>query len=862
MISANLTAQTDSLVVSGDTLFTQPNDTIPNDSIPTKSNVKTTIDYSAEDSIRYNVLEQKVYLYGDAQVIYGNTTLEAEYIEIDQRTNKVTAQGRPDSTGKLQGIPVFTQDGDQYVAKEIIYDTETQKGIIRDIVTEQGQGYIQGEKVKKQPDNTMYLRNGLYTTCNLAEPHFHIKASKIKLVPEKSIITGPFNLYIDNAPTPLGFLFGLFPFSSTRKSGIIVPEYGESADLGFFLRNGGYYWAIGDKVGLTFLGELYTNGSWGVSLNGVYKKRYNYGGNFSLRYNNRFRGEDEDRSSTREFWVTWAHAPVPRGNGTLSANVNFGTTQFNQNFAFEQDNFLANNFASSVSYSRTFGSWGNMTVNLRQDQNTRTGIVNATIPEVNFAVNRFFPFKKKGKTGRGWVQQINLAYSVSSSNRLTNTPLNTSNFPFAVANGVVEQDTLDFYNDFGTILQRSDFGIVHNIPLSTTVKLFKYISLNPSISYQEFWYPRQLSYAWDPDSMAVRVDTLNQFSRAFNTSMSANLTTRIYGTFLFPNSEKIEGIRHVIIPTVGFSYTPDLSFPQYGFYQEVQTDSLGNRQKLSRFQGFSSGGPGGTEAGNLNFSINNTFEMKKRPINDSTQAEKVPLMENLTFGGSYNFLADSLKLSNISISANTRFLKDFITINATANLNPYVTVLDSTDDNGTIFQRRVNRLAITNGQGLGQITNVSFRAEASFTPAAFRELKRKKNEEIRERQEEDPRLQGVLNDPNRYVDFEIPWSLRVNYLLNWSRDGFRPPQQTQTLNFSGDLSITKTWKIGFSSGYDFDARDISFTSIDIYKDLHCWEMRFNWIPFGARQSYTFDINVKASILQDLKLSRRRSWYDR
>lgn len=867
-------------------------DSLRKDSLKKRSSVETTVKYYAKDSIVSLVGDEKVFLYGDAKINYGDIQLEAAEIEMDYRTNLVKARGKIDSTGKLVGVPIFTEKNDKYTAKEITYNTKTKKGLIADIVTKQGEGYIQGEKVKKNENDEMFLNRAKYTTCNLAVPHFHISAKKIKMIPQKAIVTGPFNFRVAGTPTPFSFPFGIFPFNESRRSGIIIPIYGEAQDRGFFLRQGGYYWAVSEGLGLRFNGEIYTNGSWGLGVDGDYKKRYAYQGRMSFYYRNNISGRDTAQQVFRDFWLSWSHTPVTKGSSTFTANVNLGTAGFNIRNSFVPQNQLAATFQSAVTYTKSFaGTPFNLTISMRQDLNTQTGVMSANLPDFSLNMNRIFPFKRKNQPAKNWIGKLNLAYTMTGSNRVTNafptafslpgaTLLNpVATFATVAADGSLIQPP-DFFNNFGSLLSRAQFGIQHNIPISTTIKLFKYFSLNPSVNYREIWYTRQLDYSFDSatrpgqtaPSFGVRVDTLNQFSRFYDFNAAVSLTTRIYGTFRIKGSKSIEAIRHTLIPTISASYQPNLSLPDFGFYQRVQIDSAGRQASnpafanFSRFQGFFLGSPGAQESGAMSFSLSNVLEMKLRPKNDTAKGEKVRILDNLTINGGYNFLAKQFQWQNFNLSARTNILNGLIDINANAVIDPYVSV-QSLDASGQPIANsgvRVNRLALSEGKGLGTLTNLNVAISTNLTPKAFKEITKRKVDELNRRREEDLKLGPILNTGlDQYVDFDIPWTLRLNYQISRVQaTSFANPVVTQTLGFSGDVSLSKTWKITFFSNYDFQAGRIGMTNLNIIKDLHCWEIRFNWIPFGQLQSYNFVLNVKASILQDLRITRQRSFYDR
>lgn len=846
---------------------------------PPKGDISTTIKYDARDSIMMDVTGQIMYLYGKATVEYGDTKLNAAFIEVNMKTNLITAKAvKDDSTGKVIGRPVFADNAGSYEADSMVYNYKTRKGIINRVVTKQGQGYIVLQKAKKNEKNETFGLNGSYTTCNLAHPHFHIKSYKLKLIPEKQIVTGPFNLYIKDSPTPLGFLFGIFPFTTRNTSGIIIPTYGEEKERGFFLRQGGYYWAVSPYVGITFLSDFYTNGSWGLTMNTEYKKRYKFSGRASLAFNKNITGDELSPATSEDFWVTWNHSPVARGTSRFSASVKAGSSKYNANNTFQTQNRLSNTFTSNISYSNSFNLGEipfNLGVNLRHDQNVQTEIMNMSLPEISLQMNRVYPFKKKGQAAKNVLQNLSLSYTVAASNRLTNQAQTSTSF--VSSTGAVDTAKVDFNpGNWAAISRRGGMGMKHTIPISTTMKLFKYFNINPTFSYEEWWYPKKLDYTSNTSSDNIVVDTLNGFTRASSYSASVAFNTRIYGMYQKIKflSKNVIGIRHVMNPSISFAFRPDFSEAQYDYYENVKTKSNPDGTLTSRFNGstFINGGPGGGKSAVMSFSLGNTFEMKMKDDKDTTGTgtKKVKLLENLSFSSSYNFLADSFNLSAVSISARTRLL-NFIDLNTTASYNPYTWELTS-NEGGTIVQRQRDvygwsrDLSITNPQIRGQITSATVSLGANFTPEGFRRKREQKMDKLNEAKEKGIAGSGlnsrqIMNDPNAYVDFEIPWRLNMNFNMSYSKQGFNKSVVTRTLNFNGDISITKTWKISATSGYDFEAKALSYTSLNVYKDLHCWEMRFGWIPFGQYQSFSFDLKVKASILQDLKLSRRRTWYD-
>lgn len=870
--------------IEPDSLGVNPPDTTTQlgDTLAIRGDIETTIVYYAEDSIIQSLSENIVYLYGNAKINYGDIELKAAQIEIDQNTNIVTARGIPDSTGRLKGYPVFTQGTESYEADSMRYNFKTRKGLVKGIVTEQGEGFLQSGQAKRLGSGVLYASGNKYTTCNLKHPHWYISTNKIKLIPDKQVVTGPFNMVIADVPTPVGFAFGIFPFTDKRRSGIIFPIYGESADRGFFLRNGGYYWYINDYVSAEILGEIYTNGSWGLNNRISYTKRYRYSGSASVRLSRRIQGDEGDETIFQDFWINWAHTPTPRGRSSFSASVNFGTSRFNERNSFDPDLQITNNFTSNINYRTSFDvakTPVNLSLSVRHDQNSRTEVTNLTAPDFNLSVNRIYPFKSliKGNQKFGFLKKLSLSYNFRGSIRLTNSFRGLTSVGGArVANA--EQPEVDengqtivpdFFGNFGEILENAQVGGIHNIPITTTIKLLRYFSLNPSFNYQEAWYTERLRYEYAGGD-SVFVITEPGFSRAYAYSTAASLTTRIYGIFNLDPKAKgrfLQGIRHTIIPTFGVSYRPDFS-NNSNLFQQVQINEEGDIATISRFQGFQPGSPATTgESGVVTFSVQNVFEAKVLSGKDSAAIKKITLLDNLSFNGSYNIVADSFNLSNIGISARTRLLEK-IDFNFTGTLDPYEYELLGVNDDGSPIQRRVDRLLISQGRGLGQLVNMNIAISASLTPKDFKKKTRDKARAASQKgannltTQEQTILEDIQRNPEDYVDFDIPWSLRASYNISRRRTGFQEATTEQQINFNGDLSITKSWKIGFRSGYDITRRRLSFTNININKDLHCWEMSFNWNPFGQFQSWNFEIHVKSSLLQDLKITRQRSFFDR
>jgi len=846
-----------------------------------QSVVETTVFSSAADSMNFNFFTQTTYMYGNAKVVYGEQEITAAVIELQRLKNTVKAYGLIDSTGALVGLPVF-KDGDVvYNAEEIYYNYKSKKGIINKIITEQSDGFIQGERVKKTPDNELFLESAIYTTCNLADPHFAIRSKKLKLVPGKYVISGPFNMEVNKVPTPLGFALGLFPFTNKRASGVLMPTYGESQDRGFFLRDGGVYLALNDYIGTKLTGEIYSLGGWGTTLDVNYKKRYKYNGGLNVSYRNVQRQTDDlSQSSTTDYWVRWNHSPQARGSSRFSASVNAGSSSFNRNNSQSVSDFLAPTFNSNISYSKTFENTPfSFNSSLRHNQNTITDIVTIN-PEASLAMNRVFPLEKLS-TEKNFLTQLSVSYNGSLKGKVTNDPNDQAvRFPFTVVGqpdpNEIQLDTIDFFRNFGTVLGNTRYGMTHRIPISTNLTLRKHFNLTPSLNYQEEWYPNRYNYTWVDSLNAVKVDTINQLSRSYQYNFSTGITTRMYALYYFKNGASI---RHMMTPSVGYSYQPDFSEPRFGFYQEVQNNQEGGSQLYPIFQG--GGVPPRNKSSALSFGLDNQFEMKIKQKRDSTEQEvKMPLLQNASVRSSYNFAADSFQLANFSLSARTTILKK-ININVSGTLDPYAyqpTSFDPETGEASPNLRRTPILAWQQGQGVGRLTNATLNFTTNLSPNDFKRKRQKvatpaeggtteENESLvpdesqlneLERQE----LQQITMNPQRYVDFNIPWSLNLNYSLNYTKSATNETQIVQTLNFSGEFSLTEKWKVSANSGYDFEKKEFAFTTFNIFRDLHCWQMALSWVPFGQRQSYSIDISVKSSILQDLKLSKRNSWFDR
>lgn len=812
-----------SLTAQTDTLKTDSVLVMPIDSFISKDALESKVEYKARDSIRFDLKSQQVFLFGESEVHYQDLELKSEEIESNLDSNIVTARGVKDSTGKFIGEPYFKQGTKEFYAHQIKYNFNSRKGIISDVKTQEGEGYIHGQKIYKNPDNILYIRNGKYTTCNLAEPHYHFGTNRLKIIPNDKIITGPADLFIENSPTPFAIPFGFFPNTEKQKSGIIIPMPGESQQLGFFLLNGGYYLYINEHVDAQITGDYYSKGSWATRLSSNYNKRYKFNGNIESNYSifkNSFK-EFPDYSERRDFFFRWRHNQdaKARPNSVFSANVNLGTSSnFVNNFNSSATDYLSTNFSSTVSYTKRFNdSPFTLNVNASHNQNTLSKQVNVRLPEIAFNMARIYPLARKKIVGKQRMyEKIGLSYSFNFRNEVTATD--------------------SMYKNLDFIQSKLKNGIKHSIPISTSLKVMKYFTLNPTVNYTELWYLKTIKKSVDRFDNAVITDTITEFARGGTYNASANLTTKIYGMYNLKMG-RIKAIRHVITPSVGVSYTPENNS---GI--RTYTDTTNTSYKYSIFQEGIYGGTNSAKAGLLNFNLLQNLEMKVKSKKDTLNPiKKVTLLENVSLASSYNMLVDSFNWSNISIGARTSLFNKF-NINFNAIVDPYA--LDTTG-------RRINKSHLSQEGSIGRLTN------ASFNLGFMLKSKTTAKTEKTTRFASEADLAYINAHRNDYIDFDIPWTLNFAYNVYYSKPVFEDSKNiVQTVAFTGDFSLTKKWKVGFGSGYDFQLRDLSYTTLGIYRDLHCWEMDLQWIPVGPRQSYTFTIRVKSAMLQDLKLIRR------
>lgn len=825
---------------------------------PPKGDIETTINYSARDSINSSIDGQIVRLYGDAKIVYGSIELEADEIEIDYKNHTLSANGTRDSLGRRVGFPLFKDGPTLYEMKDIVYNFKTGRARITEVVTEQNEGYLHGETVLKNEKNELLSLKNSYTTCSLEHPHFLIRTTKTKAIPDDKIVTGPFYMEFNDIPLPLGFLFGMFPAQRTSKSGIIVPSYGEDRERGFNLRGGGYYFDVSEYFKLALTGDIYSKGGRAIYVQSPYQKRYSFGGNVNFSFS-KYPGSDriEDKSVQEDFSLAWTHTPQSKGTGRFSASVNAASSTYNENNNLNNPytdlnstslNNISRKLSSNISYSKRFPNTPfSMGLNVSFNQDLETEQVDMQLPNLTLNMQNQYPFQRKDGVTTV-LDNFSIGYGMTASNRITNKLANDSILAFNSEN-------------FVTFFEDGKKGIRHTMPVGYSFKAFRFFTISPSISYEEKWYFEKLNWKYDIVNgrpTIVVADTVKEFNRVANYSFSAGLNTRFYGTYIFKTG-KVKAIRHVVNPNLSFGITPDFS-KNDNYFQAINEN--GKITYKSRHEGFVYGPSTLGKTGAIGFGVGNSVEMKVQSEKDSV-ARKVSLLNSLSISSSYNLVADSFKLAPFGISANTNVLNNLLNINASATLDPYY-YRTFTNEDGKTYERRMDQYAWTGGS-IGRITSASMAINTNLNPRG-RESDQSSREKITNSDLPQQEKDFLLANPNSYVDFEVPWSLRINYSLSYSR----PIKQlsttelfkiTQTLQFSGDISLSEKWKINFNSGYHFEMKEFTQTTITIARDLHCWTMNFMWVPFGAFTSYNLSFRVKASVLQDLKMERRKPFYD-
>jgi len=825
------------------------------------------IDYASADSLSMDLKKKMAWMYGNASIEYEDIKLKAAIISIDFDKNIIHAYAREDSAGKLIGMPEFTQGAITFKSKEIAYNFTTRKGLIQNVFTKEGEGYLHGTVIKKINDSVTNVGKGEYTTCDLEDhPHFSLKYSRAKVISGNKIVTGPAYLSIEGVPLPLALPFGIFPNKKGRSSGLIIPKYGESANRGFFLEDGGYYFGLNDYFDLKLTGDIYSRGSWALKPNFSYRKRYKFSGNFSLKYAVTASGTKgaSDYYNKSDFFVNWSHRqdPKARPNSVFSASVNAGSSSYNKYNPSTVNDYLTNTFSSSINYALKLGTWGNLNTSGTHSQNTKTKQVTITLPQIDFSINRIYPFKKKIQTGKAaWYESININYSANLQNKLDT------------------YDSLVFKPD---VTNRFVNGIKHSIPVSGSFKILKYFSWSNGINYTERWYTKTIDKTWIGDTIItngiaqyghIQVDTISGFKTERDYSFNSSVSTTIYGMRQFSKGP-VRAIRHVLRPSVGFSFLPDFGREELGYWKTVQSDALGNTQKYSAF-GLNPiyGSAPSQKSGSVNFGLTNNLEMKVRSRKDTiTGTKKVMLIDNFSITTSYDIAKDSLKWSNIALSARTTLFKK-IQISYSGSYSPYglysqpfygFTLLDYyhnpyySSTPGPI----INQSEYSLNKKFLRFLNAGWNLSVGYdlTP------KKDKAKKAAPSSSSDQEVADLRNNSQLYIDWDNPWSLRVDYNFRYTSvpvltTGELKRDIIQTFRVAGEVNVTEKWRFSMQTGYDFEQKDFAFTQITIYRNLHCWEMRFSWIPYGTQKSWNFQINAKSSLLQDMKLTRKKDFRD-
>ena len=851
--------------IKNDTVLAQKNDIVVSDTIVKKdiapkkektapqkeSFVEDKIERSCSDSTIQDYKNNKVYYYGDAKVVYEDITIEAAFIEFDFEKRTVFAKGLLDSTGKMYGAPVFLEGDKKYLSESMTFNFETKKGVITKVFTEDAMGYIHGARIKKMDDNSINIKSGSFTTCSNPEhPHYEFHFGKAKVIPNDKIVTGPAYFKLEGTPLPVGIPFGIFPNSKGQRNGILVPSWGESANRGFYFENGGFYWGINEYVDLQLVGDIYTRGSWAIKPTVRYNKRYAFNGSFSGSYavNKIGTKGSADYNESTDFKVRWVHKqdPKARPKSSFSADVYIVSSNYNKYNAISSNEYLSNTFQSSVAYQTRIGDLFNFTANASHSQNTLTRVMTVTLPELTLNMNRVYPFKNVGNPAKKrWYKDLYLSYTANAKNYVSMA------------------DSLYFKPGWLDNLQN---GIQHRVPISMPVKLFKHVTWTTSATLLDRMYFRYFEKQWVddptmPNGGYVRTDTINHFRNVFSFDVSSTLTTKLYGMVNFKKGP-VRAIRHVFTPSIGLSYNPDYSRDFWNYYGTYY-DANGIEQLYSMFQGNIYGTPPSGKAGRINYSFGNNLEIKVPSKKDTiTGLKKVKLIDDLSFSGSYDMAKDSLNFSYLSVNGRTTLFKN-LSVRYSSIWDPYI--LDS------LGKKQLNQFEWDVNKRLFRKNSVSWNFSISyslnndtFKKKGAKNTKRNLDSPLASEQE----MNDIRSNPNDYIDWTTKWALSLSYNLTLSNNltYFNYLMQDnrkviQTLGVNGNINLSENWKVSVQTGWDFEQKKLSYTSMTIYRDLHCWEMRFNWIPLGTYKSWNFTINVKASALQDLKLSKKKDYRD-
>ncbi len=848
-----------------------------------KKGIDAPVEYQADDSMTYEAGSGIARLFGNSQVKYQDMDLQSDQIYMQLDSSLVHATGSRDSTGTKFGTPVFKMGSDSYESDTMAFNFKTKKGLIQNVYTQQDDGFMVSELSKRNEKGELFLQHGRYTTCDEPHPDFYIALSRAKVRPGKDVVFGPAYLVVADVPLPFAIPYGFFPFTKSYSSGFIMPTYGDETSRGFYLRDGGYYFAMSDKWDLKLLGEIYTKGSWGLSAASNYHKRYRYSGSFYASYQNSVTGDKNmpDYVKSTSFKIQWSHRQDSKANpySSLSASVNFATTNYepnNLNSMYNPQAMTQSTRTSSVSWSTSFSSIGmtlSSTVNL--NQNMRDSTIGMTLPDLNISIARFYPFKRRHAAGKErWYEKISMSYTGQLSNSI-----NTKEDKI-----LHSSLTKDWRN-----------GMKHSIPISGSFTLFGYLNLNPSITINDRMYTQKYKRSWDVDRQREVVDTLQGFYNVYDWSLALTASTTLYG-FYIPNrkifGDKIQAVRHVFTPTIGFSYAPDFSSSRYGYYDTyTKTDADGNVSlvEYSPYTGTLYGVPGKGKTGRISMDIKNNIEMKVRSDDDSTGFKKISIIDELGASMSYNFATDYHPWSDLSTRLRLKLSKSY-TLNLNAVFATYAYEIDSVTGRPYIGNRtEYSKGRFGRFQGMSQ--NLSYTLDNKKIANFFKWLRGEKVKKDKDKRDEEKYDTGVETnvddkmeagkhgarrdesskaetDEDGYMLFNVPWSLSIGYGITmrentggrFNYDTMRYPYKfTQNLNLSGNVRISDGWNISFSSGYDFENHKISMTTASLSRDLHCFNMSCS-VVLAPYTSYNFSFRCNAATLTDaLKYDKRSSY---
>ncbi len=823
---------------------------------PTRQVMDDDVVYDATDSINMYA-DGTVVMYNNAKVIYGDIQLEAYYIRMNRDSNIIYAEGFRDSTGLLTQTPKFTDGTQDFESETIRYNFLTGKGLIYNVASEQAEGYITGGITKRVDDESFCMKNGRYTTCsNKENPHFYLFMTKAKVRPGKNIVTGPAYLVMEGVKLPLFIPFGYFPFTDTYSSGFIMPSYGEENTRGFYLKNGGYYFALSDYMDLSVTGDIYTLGSWALYGTSKYKKRYKFNGSFNATYRVNVDGEKAlgTYKRSKDFSIRWTHSQDAKASpySSFSASVNFSSSSYETNdrerIYDASRSRSKNRKSSSITYSKRFPEAPfNFSLSANTSQNAADTSISVSLPQFSLSMNRIYPFKRKQRVGaERWYEKVGVSYSGTFSNSFKG-----------------KQDDL-FTSD---LIKDWRNGVKHSIPVSTSFQLFNSITVSPSVSYTERWYSSKVEQSWDSTTQKVLRDTAWGFNRVYDYSTSLSMSTKLYGMY-YPSQKifgsKVQAIRHVVTPSVSLSWRPDFSDERFGFYDTYEkyssADSMWVEQEYSLYQGSLYGTPGRGRSGMVNFSLGNNLEMKVRDDKDSiADFKKVKLIDRLNLSSGYNMMADSMNWSTVSASLGLTIFKK--SVNISAAFDPY-----SFDEKG----RRINTFYWQDKGRLLRLTRASTSMGLSINEKKVRDFINKFNGGVTEGDEKKGESEGkgksAQYDEDGYLTFSMPWSINFSYSFSMNSHWNAELQDyklegNSNLSMSGNVKLTDKWGFNFSSGYNFQRKEMASTRFSVTRDLHCWSMSASFVPIGRYKSYNFSIHVKSSMLQDLKYDKRSSPWD-